>query len=164
MTKKMVRNRPIRQVAHHEAAHAVIAYLLDCTLGPVSIVAKGQTKGRCEQARPRGVMAPTLVLDGAALRPMTDGERREWARRELDRRHATILAAGVSAEEKSAGGMPRPIYYFAGTNVLDDCFVESDVDEIMTIGGTVSRTPAGVLAYLDRARRSIVERKAVTGD
>ena len=87
--------------AYHEAAHAVVARRLGCTVAHVDITAETVPGGVCVYATPDAYRVPgsRRIRGTPLLRETTQQERTEMALRQRDTSIATAALAGVALED-----------------------------------------------------------------
>ena len=92
---------PRRLIAYHEAAHAVVARKLGCTVGHVDITAATARGGECVHVTPDTYRVPgSRPVRGTPLRQETTRrERVAMALRQRDASTATAALAGVALED-----------------------------------------------------------------
>jgi hypothetical protein len=91
----------LRLAAYHEAAHAVVARTLGCTVGFVDITAVTDGGGQCVHATPDSYRVPgSRRIRGTPIRrETTQQERAAMALRQRDASTATAALAGVALED-----------------------------------------------------------------
>ena len=92
---------PRRLSAYHEAAHAVVARALGCTVGHVGITAEAVRGGECIHVTPDTYRVPgSRRIRGTPFRQeTTQREREAMALRQRDASTATAALAGVALED-----------------------------------------------------------------
>jgi ATP-dependent Zn protease len=92
---------PRKLSAYHEAAHAVVAHKLGCTVGHVSITAATVRGGECVHLTPDTYRVPgSRRIRGTPFRQeTTQHERMAMALRQRDASTATTALAGVALED-----------------------------------------------------------------
>ena len=87
--------------AYHEAAHAVVAWKLGCTVERIDITAAGARGGRCVHITPNTYRVPSSRrIPGTSFRQeTTEQERAAMATRQRDVSTATAALAGVALED-----------------------------------------------------------------
>ena len=97
----MVRASPAKLSAYHEAAHAVVARKLGCTVERVDITAATARGGECVHVTPDTYRVPgSRRIRGTPFRQeTTQQERAAMALRQRDASTATAALAGVALED-----------------------------------------------------------------
>jgi ATP-dependent Zn protease len=92
---------PRKLIAYHEAAHAVVARRLGCTVGHVDITAATARGGECVHRTPDTYRVPgSRRIPGMPFRQeTTQRERAAMALRQRDASTATAALAGVALED-----------------------------------------------------------------
>ena len=92
---------PRKLSAYHEAAHAVVARTLGCTVGHVEITAEAVRGGACVHVTPDTYRVPgSRRIRGTPFRQETTQQEREaMALRQRDASTATAALAGVALED-----------------------------------------------------------------
>ena len=92
---------PRRLSAFHEAAHAVVARKLGCTVGHVDIADEPVRGGMCVHVTPDSYRVPgsRLIRGTQSRQETTPEERVAMARRQRDTSTATAALAGVALED-----------------------------------------------------------------
>ena len=101
---------PRRLSAYHEAAHAVVARALGCTVAHVDITPEAVRGGACIHVTPDVYRVPGArrVRGTPYVRETTQQEREAMALRRRDASIATAALAGVALEDiaRRAGAQP----------------------------------------------------------
>ena len=92
---------PRKLSAYHEAAHAVVARKLGCTVAHVDITAEAVRGGACIHVTPDAYRVPGArrIQGTPFLRETTQREREAMALRQRDASIATAALAGVALED-----------------------------------------------------------------
>jgi ATP-dependent Zn protease len=92
---------PRRLSAYHEAAHAVVARTLGCTVAHVDIMPETVRGGACIHVTPDAYRVPSSrrIRGTSILRETTRQEREAMALRQRDASIATTALAGVALED-----------------------------------------------------------------
>jgi len=92
---------PRKLSAYHEAAHAIVAYKLGCTVGHVNITQATTRGGECVHTTPDSYRVPGVRnIPGTTIRQQTtEQERVAMAIRQRDTTTATAALAGVALED-----------------------------------------------------------------
>jgi ATP-dependent Zn protease len=150
---------PRRLSAYHEAAHAVVARKLGCTVAHVDITAATVRGGACIHVTPDAYRVPgTRRIRGTPfLRETTQQERVTMALRQRDASIATSALAGVALED-IARAVPA-LDLLPSTETLNGTALEgqqlrsrSDIRKAAEAARRQHRTDAGRDQFFRRAR------------
>jgi len=145
--------------AYHEAAHAVVARAMGCTVAHVKIAAQEDGGDECVHVTPDTYQVPeSRPIIGASLRQeTTQPERTAMARRQRDVSTATAALAGVALED-IARAVP-PLDLLPAREVLDGTTLDgqrlrsrSDIRQAGDAARRQHRTDAGRNQFIARAR------------
>jgi ATP-dependent Zn protease len=150
---------PRRLIAHHEAAHAVVARRLGCTVGRVDITAVTARGGECVHRTPDTYRVPgSRRIRGTPFRQeTTQRERAAMALRQRDASTATAALAGVALED-IARAVPS-LDLLPASETLNGTSLEglqlrsrSDIRKAAEAARRQHRTDAGRDQFFRRAR------------
>jgi ATP-dependent Zn protease len=150
---------PRKLIAYHEAAHAVVARKLGCTVGHVDITAATARGGACVHLTPESYRVPgSRRIRGTPLRrETTQQERVAMALRQRDAGTATAALAGVALED-IARAVPAldllpAIETLTGTSLAGlQLRSRSDISKAAEAAKRQHRTDAGRDQFFRRAR------------
>jgi hypothetical protein len=150
---------PRKLSAYHEAAHAIVARKLGCTVAHVDITAKAVRGGECIHVTPDAYRVPgSRRIQGTPfLRETTPREREAMALRQRDASIATAALAGVALED-IARAVPA-LDLLPATETLNGTALEgqqlrsrSDILKAAEAARRQHRTDAGRDQFFRRAR------------
>jgi ATP-dependent Zn protease len=145
--------------AYHEAAHAVVAWTLGCTVERIDITAAAARGGQCVHSTPNTYRVPgSRRIPGTSFRQeTTQQERTALAVRQRDVSTATAALAGVALED-IARAVPA-LDLLPADETLSDTTLEGQQhrsrSDILTAAGAARRqhrTDAGRNQFFGRAR------------
>ena len=150
---------PRKLSAYHEAAHAVVARKLGCTVGHVNITAETVRGGQCIHVTPDTYRVPgSRRIRGTPFRQeTTQQERVAMARRQRDASTATAALAGVALEDiaraEPALDLLPAIETLNGTTLEGQHLrSRSDIRQAADAARRQHRTDAGRNQFFGRAR------------
>lgn len=150
---------PRRLSAYHEAAHAVVAWRLGCTVKRVTIVAESAQGGVCVHVTPDTYRVPgSRRIRGRPVRQeTTPDERVAMARRQRDAGTATAALAGVALEDIARAAPTLDL--LPANEMLDGTTLEgqqlrssTDIHTAADAARRQHRTDAGREQFFRRAR------------
>ena len=150
---------PRRLGAYHEAAHAVVAWKLGCTVERVTIAAETVRGGACVHVTPDAYRVPgSRRIRGTPLRQETTPDQRvAMALRQRDAGTATAALAGVALEDIARAAPALEL--LPASEILDGTTLEgqrrrssTDIHTAADAARRQHRTDAGRDQFFRRAR------------
>jgi hypothetical protein len=150
---------PQKLSAYHEAAHAVVAHALGCTVERLDITRATAKGGECVHVTPDRYLVPASrrIRGTPWRRETTQEERTVMARRQRDMTTATAALAGVALED-IAQAVPAlhllPTTEIRNGTTLDglQCRSRSDIRQAAEAARRQHQTDAGRDQFFQRAR------------